>query len=864
MFSLKIIETRENMKKTFIVLLTAVLTISMLFVSCSNETKLSDDMVSIRFGFEESRSLEASQAIPELDDLYWYYKAKRTGGSDSANIDLGSKKSWAKVNEDGSKGLSGIITLAQGRWDFELQGRKTEDVSTAVYQGSISNVLILRVGNNVNTIKVPVSQLSDGIGSVLISSGIIVKKNNSSYSSFYDSGYKPTHYKYKSTAAETYSDDIELTKNGGTLIDTEVLLRAGTYDFVVMYKGSDTDAETNVVTDIVYASAPITVTVTANIVTTITGSLDVVSASGQFVAEVVGSKASASIEPTEEPLTVVVPVTPSEKQGKNTTISFDRGAIKADSNAKNLVTEVKTVEEALSAKYSISDGYNAIAAIDLKIMDKDGVVIENPISEGKTVTVTTYIMTNLERVIVKYNGSGNNPIADSVNNTNDAAVYPAETEDVGQLGYFKETGLLRFTVDHFSEFFVETDAVCYNADTNVGFYSLPSALTYSISRIVLLKNVDLSSDVNDYIVDYFCGELEGNNHTIKFGSESRDQYLFDTLGENSCLKNLIIDITGGESGIAVNTYDNVIFDHVKIKGSLVFTGNCGPYVVYAEGNTSFLNCEMAANISGKGDSSNYNSAFVGYPLVAGKTFTFNDCIFSGSLECGTAGLFIGNNCRTYDNINIVINNFKTTDRAVVRAINCYDSTQKGWPFNGVIAAWAEQVDVTLKIDGNDVKASQLITNKTNYFGNIFVEGPEDDTLSMVKNGDGTFTITKATKTVTKYVVSIGLYTTYTGEGGGSLRQYVEEEITSKDQDTYTTTIQDLKFVDSIWFENNPSATVDNETLPGYSIYTLNGVSYYMLPESENANVGGNPKSAMLYSVTAYNGKDVVASCVLSD
>lgn len=853
MSSLNISKRGITMKKTLIFVMAAVCIFATLLVSCSNEAKLSDETVSIRFGFDQSRGLNASQNIPNVDDLYWYYKAKRTVGSDSVDINLGETTDWTRVNRY-SKGLNGIITLSQGIWDFELQGRKTTSTSTAVYQGSISNVLIYRNGDNVNTIEVPVSQLTAGNGSVVISNEITVKKNSSS-----NSVYSPTHYKYKSTSEGTYIEDELNTNEEGALVDTRIPLAAGTYDFVVMYKGTETNPGTG--ESIIYASAPITVTVSGNIETIITGSLDVVTASAEFRPQVDGSN-TATVTPSDtETVSVFVPISPREEQGTGTTVSFDAGALPSDTT--KLVTEVKTVEEAQSANFTVTNGYNAVAAIDLKVTNADGSAQQ--INTGKKVTVTTFIMTGLENVIVQYNGlDGNDPIANSeaTNNKNVAIVYPAGTEDNGQLGYFMETGLLRFTVDHFSEFFVETDAICYNADTNRGYSSLPSALNFSSGKIVLLKDVDLSDNTATYIVSYFSGELEGNSHKIKFGidSESKGQYLFRTI-EGSSIKNLEVEMRGFESSLAEEAYGPIVFEKVKVTGNLTFGNNCGPFVIYdyTRSNTmKFIGCEMAATINGKGARTNYNSAFVGYPMTSYVNYEFTDCILSGSLRCGTAALFIANDCQCPSGYTIKVNNFSFTDQAEIR------STYTGsdaYSFDGIVAAKIN-CSRTITINGVNYSLSDLETRKTGIIGDFFQYGPTDSSLRLEENDDGTFTIHKAAnERVTKYVISVSVYTSYTGVGGGSLLQTVSQTIEATNAETYTSTIKNLKFVDNQWVTEHPEAS--RGQLCGHTIYTLGSTSYYIIPESENANVGGVPKSAQSIALSAYSGDKLIASCGLT-
>lgn len=547
MFSLKIIETRENMKKTLIVLFTALLLIATMIVSCTNEVKF-DETVQVGFSSASVRGLTASQDIPGSDDLYWFYKASKTPGSEGSQITIGTKTEWTpvKVNAKGltpeAEGNSGLITLAQGRWDFELQGRiEKDDVNTSVYQGSTSNVLIVKHGEEVNTITVSVSQLATGTGTVKLSN-IKVKSDEANFTD-----YKPTSYKYRASGSTAWTvvSDADFTS------DIEKDLPAATYDFVVMYDKVD-GGET-----IVYASAPITITVTANITTTITGSLDVETTMGQFVVNVVGTKATASFTAGASENAITVPITPSAEQGAKTTVTFGEGAVSGDTV---LVTEVKSIEESMSANFVVADG-SAVAAIDLKITDSEGT--QKSIAEGKTVTVETYILKGLdaENIDVVYNGTG------------------AQPTDVT---YDPITGKLTFKTSHFSEFYVVSDAVCYNTDKYVGYPDLNGAVAGASNgdTIVLFNNTSMTytKDSSCITIDNKDITIDGSGKTITLSADTAvDKYGIYITGSDSSkivtIKNATINTTNLER--AIRTYGSI---GVNIVDCTITTNGVGVHV----------------------------------------------------------------------------------------------------------------------------------------------------------------------------------------------------------------------------------------------------------------------------------------------
>lgn len=871
MSSLNISKRGITMKKTLIFVMAAVCIFASLLVSCSNEAKLSDEPVRIRFGFDQSRGLNASQNIPKVNELYWYYKANRTAGTDSENINFGATTEWTKVGRDESAGLNGIITLAQGRWDFELQGRKTAEDSTAVYQGSISSVLILKDGNTVNTITVPVSPLTVGRGTVIISEEIIVKKNLSD-----DSGYKPTHYKYKATTAETYGNDIPLQKNGDGLVNTEVQLDAGTYDFVVMYKGTDTIPGTN--NPIIYASAPITVTVSANIETTISGSLEVITAPGQFdVVEVVGSKATASVDSnTAGVVSVVVPIAPSEEQGADTTVTFEAGALPSD--AKKVVTEVKTVEEAQAANFSVSNGQTAVAAIDLKITDESGNV--KSVEGGKTVTVTTNILKGLNSnsISVKYNGTDGDQPTD--------------------IQYNPVTGRLSFKTTHFSEFYVVSDAVCYVVETNTAYYALDSAIDSARdnSTVFVLKNIDVSRPIKVNRGNNITLDLNGKNIVADFSEVNGANSLIDTDATSLEIKDSVgtgkivsdeyaitasnggtITITNGtiEAGYAVLAGNNTTGDmNFIINGGTLTSTHCeaiympGQQTLTITGGT--INGGISArmgqiNISGgtingmtSGQAAdsfdeywNYSgSAWIGDAIyVWGGTYTSANATYGNSCNITITGGTINGNAHNAIAVYDIANNYDQTiavnisGDAVVNGSIVEDHSKK--QNNGKV------VTTTWEISGGSFVGFTL----ANVIGNN--EDGRRRNITFIGNGTQTVDVVKETVYAEGGWLNYQRGSSFTFEnltikaGEGTYDGIVCDELTFKN----CTITGKLTLYGKATFIN---CTFENTMANQYSIWTWGGTDVTF----DRCTFNTNGKAILLYGSAPTNL--VVNNCTFND
>lgn len=629
------------MKKTLIVLLTAVLSISMLFVSCSNEAKF-DETVQIGFSSASVRGLIASQDIPGANNLYWFYKAAKTPGKEGVNINYGAQSKWTPVKVDAKgltpEGSNGLITLAQGRWDFELQGRKfAADESTAVYQGSTSNVLIVKNGETVNSITVPVSQLATGTGTVLLSKDITVKSNDSSIS-----GYKPTSYKYSLSGKNEWTT----VSNADFSNDITLSLPAATYDFVVMYDRVD-DRNT-----IIYASAPITITVSANITTKMRGSLEVEKTTGQFGVEVVGSTATAPVTPSAtESKTVVVPISPSKEQGTKTTVTLPENSISGETSNVKLTVKTLTSNEVYNDnQFTVSEGKAALAGISLTLVGtNNGTETEINSFNNNYVTIETIIEKNLSNVVVRYNGTGYQPVCNNDSGNPSNVADDLDSNDSYVYGYSSKTGRLVFKTNHFSDYYIEADPVCEIGD--VKYASIHDAVDNAsdCATIKLLENIsmNLSSEDSCISIDNKKITIDGSNKTITLTAntaESKTYGIFITGSDSSkivTIKNATINTTNLER--AIRTEGNI---GVVIKECTITTNGCGIHVK-GENEVEINNTAITVTVI---DNATYAAHLRTAVMVGGEeaNVTVNGCTINAVNEDKTndkntmcKGLYVG-------------------------------------------------------------------------------------------------------------------------------------------------------------------------------------------------------------------------------
>lgn len=363
----------------------------------------------------------------------------------------------------------------------------------------------------------------------------------------------------------------------------------------------------------------------------------------------------------------------------------------------------------------------------------------------------------------------------------------------------------------------------------------------------------LSEDFNNAVINSFQGTLDGNNHKIVINAEKNGSYNYLFKYLYSTVKNLHVVGNGSRFSIALNA-TRAKFDNVDIYGEYEVTGNESPYIVYCNSGATFTDCDSFATIFGSGDETNYNAIFVGYPY--GSTFNFTNCTNQGSIVCGKAAMFIGNG--SYDKVTLNIDNCKNygiiQSAFVTSNINSYFINYFRAVTNDGKGGSLINVSVNgVSYSGNDKSEHALngdnVERVISGDNGMLINGPQDATLSLSKNSDGTFTITPASaQGVARYEVSVGIYATL--KEGGSCREYIKENISADGSETYITTIKDLPFVDEKWVSENSAAVQD--TLNGYVVYKLENKTYYYLTDPVGNTVNGTPKNLTLFGVTAYD------------
>lgn len=383
--------------------------------------------------------------------------------------------------------------------------------------------------------------------------------------------------------------------------------------------------------------------------------------------------------------------------------------------------------------------------------------------------------------------------------------------------------------------------------------------------------------------------LDGNGNTITVDDPVGMLNLIYTVNEATIEKlKVVLDYSLSVKCSATT------FNDVDVLGAFEVTGNEGAYVIYATPLTpgenhstnnlttysttiNFENCNANVQMIGSGDSTNYNAVFVGYAMYYKLTdglhhcyeyLNFTNCTNEGSLICGKASMFLGNVPSEYAHPTITVN--KCSNNGLIQATSVLESDPDKYAdksmyshFVSSNARFATVVkDGTAEQTGDALAAASLPMDCGEK--GSFVHGPDDSSLKLTKNSDGTFTITPAsTSGVAYYEVEVGLYTTLIE--GGTNRFYAKERINVNDNPSLTTTLKYLSFVDEKWVTAN-SSSAQADTLAGNTIYSLDGTSYYYIgDESTGSTLNGTSKAPQMVSVSAYdaNGK-LLASAALSN
>lgn len=452
------------MKKVSLILL-SVLLIASMFISCDNSTKMKDELVQVTLSAGDYRSLVVSSEIETLDSVNWFYKATKVS---ETQFDFGAKSEETSIILFPGQGEEKqILTLSQGKWDFELFGRKAD--GTLLYYGIVEDALIIK-STTPTSVVIGVSPYTTAPGTLVLDN-VTIKLATANGTT---TDVSPNYLKVNNTE---YFDFTGSKKISG--------LSAGQYTVTVAWKQTVEEDNPNTEAietsyEVVVASETVVVTVYGGRTTTITGSVSEETGSGIINGEV-EIKTEGTVSTTVvggAPTTFTSNVAPVNSiysnQVENTTVTFAADKLDADKTATMTITVKDISQSAEESDFKVIEGVNPVAGISLELQVGDSAV-SGEFGEAK---IVTYIARNLSNVKVYY---GTELIAEDT-----------EATDI----YDPETGKLTFSTTHFSEFYVgASEFGALNETTNVVYESFTDAFAEATSgdTVKLFKNVSLSS-----------------------------------------------------------------------------------------------------------------------------------------------------------------------------------------------------------------------------------------------------------------------------------------------------------------------------------------------------------------------------------
>jgi len=453
------------MKKLSCILL-AVMLITAMFVSCTAEViDPYDGLAYVTFGGPASKDLSASYEVQSYENLYWFYTAEKDdefGKTGEASVET----PLAGTVEAPAQGLGGTIgPFSQGVWNFVLTAYSIEgENKTLVYEGSVEGVKLTK--SEVKS--VPVSVTPQGKTGTIEFRNAFFKWNedkggNAKPTIKITAEGSETKYTLLSGLEETdEKGNVPLKWKDGTLsIDQSYDVPVGYYKCTVVAWVVD---ETSPIFEQSFG-----IRVYGSATTVISGDI-----TEKVDSEVIFVPSQADLSVIKGTSKVSVDATPSNVDGHKTTIDF---GLNLDAD-KTYSIQVETTDAvAASSKFTVSSEQAAVAGIDFNLTRVEADGSYTPVkSFYSEVVITTYIETGLTGVKVLY-GDGGKTYLNSYN---------------------ASTGELVFTTDHFSQYYVVSDAVA--SIDKVSFGTLQSAIDVAKKDnvITVVRDMEVRETVKVY------------------------------------------------------------------------------------------------------------------------------------------------------------------------------------------------------------------------------------------------------------------------------------------------------------------------------------------------------------------------------
>ncbi len=442
--------------------------------------------------------------------------------------------------------------------------------------------------------------------------------------------------------------------------------------------------------------------------------------------------------------------------------------------------EVKNIENKSDVGYTVSTDAAFIGGIDVKYTDGTDSALN-----GIETTVSFVLggdLTGTDVGLSFYHKGTQITIEDSDPGTTNYYAYKAIYDSSSD-----KTTISFKTTAGFSQYYIT--AANISAKTGVSFYkSLSDALANcNGGAVFLLRDVTLGE--GDTCAERFIGTLYGNGHTVTMGSGFDSEAfaaLFKYFGSNTVVKDLKYD--PGEGIVRALTYGwnfgNLTFDNVDIVGNRAYecSSNNSAYINYFAGTTlTFIDCDNSVSYYSN-DVQAYCGVFLGGYIYENATLKFIRCTNSGDMLMSNPGLYIGNTTNQNKNLKVIVQDCVNTGN-----------------IQGT-------VDASLIGSIGTPNAEALEAAIAGTTGSELVQVLNDESLALVKQSDGTMSVTAASNTdAVSYKISYTVWASCHSDG-----QYVGTSKTTVllDVDSNSTSIAQYRMMDLTTYRSSYTTVID--------------------------------------------------------
>ncbi len=517
------------MKKLLSVLLLVIAGL-LVFTACNPESKLTDELVSVRLlTGSEDRALKAEVDFDVSKVSVWKYSAtKADNGLKTGEITDGTLDSNKQT-----------AALSQGAWNFVLKGYDSS--SQLICQGKADDVLITTKSNSVT---ITVNPLQTDKGTIKIADSIVItdKEGNS-----YDAGDKASEYTKGITVTPYPTGEALADQTASDGYYTYENVTSGIYKVVVTFTGTHNE--------VTYTAATATkyINVYDHLTTEVSGTIAeteqaaTITAEGNFEAtktinaDYTSETGSTYTGKNSKATQITFDFTPvgakdesvEEKKNLESVFSFPAGSIKKTSNDTTPSITYKTASAGTAAKtYEITDASGAVVAVfDITAEGFDSKDLKGENDEYPT--ITSYIGKNLGE---SFDATDNDETNDDPTlNIQYFGDYTETNETKAELlSYNKETGYLTYRVKHFSTYMIISNNIVATDDDGEMYNDFGKAVAGAAdgATITLWKDVELAETITIDEGKTLTINLNSHTVTLKESLTTTDDGTFYTAIEN--------------------------------------------------------------------------------------------------------------------------------------------------------------------------------------------------------------------------------------------------------------------------------------------------------------------------------------------